>query len=145
MYVFMVLMIVFLSCGVKCAAVIIRTIMGAANRKWSPERALRYLGCAVPQAVHGHPRSVVSVSHVDDGLSDGLDHLLNSQSGSRTETMRRTLLQRRPNSRSNDAAHRPRLVWGEEEEIQEDFVDQRVFDDLLSGRRGGVGFLFSKK
>lgn len=35
-----------------------------------------YLGCPVPQAVHGDSCAVVSVSHVDDRLSDGLDHLL---------------------------------------------------------------------
>lgn len=35
-----------------------------------------YLGCPVPQTVHGHSCSVVRVSHVDDWLPDGLDHLL---------------------------------------------------------------------
>lgn len=35
-----------------------------------------HLGCPVPQTVHCHPCAVVRVSHVDDRLSDGLDHLL---------------------------------------------------------------------
>lgn len=38
--------------------------------------ACAHLGCAVPQAVHRHSGSVMSVGHVDDRLSDGLDHLL---------------------------------------------------------------------
>lgn len=35
-----------------------------------------HLGRPVPQTVHCHPCAVVRVSHVDDRLSDGLDHLL---------------------------------------------------------------------
>lgn len=35
-----------------------------------------YLGRPVPQAVHGYSCAVVRVSHIDDRLSDGLDHLL---------------------------------------------------------------------
>lgn len=35
-----------------------------------------YLGCPVPQTVHGYSCSIVRVSHIDDRLPDGLDHLL---------------------------------------------------------------------
>lgn len=35
-----------------------------------------HLGRPVPQTVHRHSCAVVCVSHVDDRLSDGLDHLL---------------------------------------------------------------------
>lgn len=42
----------------------------------SSERCPLYLGGAVPHAVHGHSGSIVGVSHVDDGLPDGLYHLL---------------------------------------------------------------------
>lgn len=39
-----------------------------------------HLGCPVPQTIHGHACAIVCVSHVDDRLSDGLDHLLPRQS-----------------------------------------------------------------
>ena len=84
----------------------------------------------MPQTVHGYSCAIVRVSHIDDRLSDGLDHLLlTSQQSHQAEALAIVGLEK---IKGCQVSHRPLFGRSQGEKVQKDFVDQRVFDHLFS-------------